>query len=107
VLLTGGNRIDVTQLLPLLQAIPPIRGKRGRPRSKPPKVYADRGYDHDSHRRLVRERGITPVIARRGTEHGSGLGNLRWVVERASRSCTGSAGSASAGRSATTSTRRS
>ena len=26
--------------------------------------------------------GITPVIARRGTEHGSGLGVYRWVVEQ-------------------------
>jgi hypothetical protein len=26
--LTGGNRNDVTQLIPLLQAVPPIRGAR-------------------------------------------------------------------------------
>lgn len=26
---------------------------------------------------------MKPVIARRGTEHGSGLGTQRWVVERA------------------------
>lgn len=44
---------------------------------------ADRGYDHDKYRRLVRARGITPVIARRGVEHGSGLGRVRWPVERA------------------------
>lgn len=82
VLLTGGNRNDVTQLLPLLQAVPPIRGKRGRPRCRPHQVLGDRGYDHDSHRRLVREHGVTPVIARRGAEHGSGLGKQRWVVEQ-------------------------
>ena len=45
-------------------------------------VYADRGYDHDKYRRQVRDKGITPVIARRGTEHGSGLGVHRWVVEQ-------------------------
>ncbi|MEY9911813.1 transposase [Catenulispora sp. MAP12-49] len=78
---TGGNRNDVTQLLPLLQAIPPVRGTRGRPRQRPDRVLADRGYDHDKYRRLVREMGITPVIARRGTDHGSGLGVHRWVVE--------------------------
>jgi hypothetical protein len=33
--LTGGNRNDVTQLIPLLQAVPPVRGKRGRPRHRP------------------------------------------------------------------------
>jgi len=32
VTLTGGNRNDVTQLIPLLDAVPPIRGRRGRPR---------------------------------------------------------------------------
>lgn len=32
---TGGNRNDVTQLIPLLQAVPPIRGRRGRPRQRP------------------------------------------------------------------------
>jgi transposase len=45
-------------------------------------LLGDRAYDHDSHRRQLRERGITPVIARRQTEHGSGLGRFRWVVER-------------------------
>ena len=30
----------------------------------------------------LRRRGITPVIARRRAKHGSGLGRVRWVVER-------------------------
>jgi hypothetical protein len=34
-ILTGVNRHDVTHLLPLIDAIPPIRGKHGRPQSKP------------------------------------------------------------------------
>jgi len=59
-----------------------VAGKRGRPRQKPDRVLADRGYDHDKHRRLLRALGITPVIARRGTANGSGLGRERWVVER-------------------------
>jgi transposase len=80
--LTGGNRHDVTQLMPLLDAIPCIRGLRGRPRKRPRRLFADRGYDYDKYRRLVRARGITPKIARRGTPHGSGLGKTRWVVER-------------------------
>ncbi len=45
-------------------------------------MLADRGYDHDKHRRLLWAKGIKPVIARRDTEHGSGLGRQRWVVER-------------------------
>jgi len=46
------------------------------------RVTADRGYDHDTYRRELRRRRITPEIARRQTEHGSGLGRARWVVER-------------------------
>lgn len=83
VTLTGGNRHDVTQLLPLLDAVPPIRGLLGRPRRKPRRLYADRGYDFDKYRRLPRKRGIKPLIARRGVAHGSGLGKVRGVVERA------------------------
>jgi transposase len=84
VALTGGNRNDVTQLLPLLDDLHarPVAGKVGRPRQKPDVVLADRGYDHDKYRRLLRQRGIKPQIARRRTEHGSGLGRQRWVVER-------------------------
>lgn len=63
--------------------MPSVRGKRGRPRHRPDVVLGDRGYDHDKYRRLVWGLGVKPVIARRGTEHGSGLGTQRWVVERA------------------------
>lgn len=80
--LTGGNRHDVTQLRPLTEAIPGVRGQRGRPRRRPKALYADRGYDYDQHRRWPRRRGIRAQIARRGQEHGSGLGTTRWVVER-------------------------
>jgi transposase len=79
---TGGNRNDVTQLIPLLERIPPVRGVVGRPRQRPDLIVADRGYDHDKYRRELRRRGIRHRIARRGSEHGSGLGRRRWVVER-------------------------
>jgi transposase len=32
-------------------------------------------------RRAPRERGITPLVVRRNSEHGSQLGRCRWVVE--------------------------
>ena len=80
--LTAANRNDVTQLLELLDRVPPVRGRPGRPRRRPRSLLADRGYDHDKYRRLVRDRGIKPIIARRHTTHGSGLGHDRWVVER-------------------------
>ncbi|WP_405965672.1 IS5 family transposase [Streptomyces sp. NBC_00723] len=80
--LTGGNRNDVTQLLPLVDKVPAVAGLVGRPRRRPDALLADRGYDHDKYRRLLWDRGIRPVIAERGVEHGSGLGVFRWVVER-------------------------
>lgn len=82
VILTQANRNDVTQLLPLIDAIPPMCGKPGRPRRQPGLVQADRGYDSQPHRDALKERGIKTEIARRYTGHGSGLGTTRWVVER-------------------------
>lgn len=82
VLLTGGNRNDATQLVPVLEAIPPVRSRVGRPRRRPDSLFVDRGYDHDVYRDQVRERGIVPDIARCGTRHGTGLGTYRWVIER-------------------------
>lgn len=60
-----------------------MRSKPGRPRRHPDAVLGDRGYDHDKYRRLVWGLGVKPLIARRRTEHGSGLGIQRCVVERA------------------------
>lgn len=81
--MTGSNRNDVTRLIPLLQAGPPVRVERGRPRRCPDGVLGDRGYDHDKYRRLVWNLCVKPLIARRGTQPGSGLGTRRGVVERA------------------------
>ncbi len=80
--LTGRNRNDVTQLVPLIDKIPAVAGIAGRPRRRSDALLADRGYDHDKYRRLLWARGIRPVIAERGVGHGSGLGIFRWVVER-------------------------
>ncbi len=72
----------MTQLLALVDQIPPIAGKPGRPRRRPDCVQGDRAYDSQPHRRELRRRGIRSVLARRSAEHGSGLGKTRWVVER-------------------------
>lgn len=79
---TAANTPDVKGLEPTVDAVPPVRGKPGRPRRRPRELYADRGFDSDPHRRRLRRRGIRPRIARRGTPHGSGLGKVRWVGER-------------------------
>jgi transposase len=76
---------DATQFLPLVDAIPPIvglRGRPGRPRKRPAKLHADKAYDSSTLRRALRVRGITPRIARRGIESSERLGRHRWVVER-------------------------
>ncbi len=79
---TAANFPDIKELEGTLDAVPPVRGKPGRPRRRPQSLYADRSYDSDPHRRRLRRRGIRPQIARRRTPHGSGLGQYRWVVER-------------------------
>lgn len=81
---TGANVHDSQMAIDLVDAIPPIKRPRGRPRRRPDALLADRGYDaEDKIRKPLRQRGIDPLIAKRHTEHGSGLGQLRWVVEAA------------------------
>jgi len=69
-------------MLPLVDAIPPVRGRRGRPRRRPRKLYGDRAYQSREGRRELRRRGIQVKIAWPKSAHGSGLGTKRWVVER-------------------------
>jgi transposase len=56
-LLTKANRHDVAALLPLLERIPPVRGRPGRPRRRPDAVQGDRAYDSEPHRRKLKKRG--------------------------------------------------
>ncbi len=79
---TAANRHDVTELLELVNDVPAIKGKVGRPRYRFDELLADRAYDSDPHREALESVGITPRLARRNTDHGSGLGVFRWVVER-------------------------
>ncbi len=83
--LSAANAHDATQLLPLVDAIPPIigpRGKPGQPRKRPAKLHGDKAYDSSALRRALRRRGITPRLARRGIDSSERLGRHRWVVER-------------------------
>jgi transposase len=73
---------DHTQIIPLVLDFPRVGGKPGRPKERPDALYADRGYDSDATRWLLRWIGIEPRIGKRNTPHGSGLGRVRWVVER-------------------------
>jgi len=80
--LTGANRHDSKEALPLVDAIPPLQGERGRPRCRPDCILGDRAYDAAAIRTGLRARHIVPLLAVRRTTHGSGLGRFRWVVER-------------------------
>jgi transposase len=81
-LTTAANVPDVTQALRLVTSMEPVGGKPGPKRQKPERLQGDRGYDSEPLRRVLRWLGITPVLAARYNEHGSGLGVSRWFVER-------------------------
>jgi transposase len=69
-------------LIPLVDAIPSVRGRRGRPRRRPRSRYGDRAYHSRNSRGDLRRRCIQAKIAWPKSGHGSGLGKKRWVVER-------------------------
>jgi len=69
----------------VLEAIPPIRqpfGRQGRPRWRPAKLHADKGYDKPHCRHYCWQHHIGCRIARIGIESSERLGRHRWVVER-------------------------
>nr|WP_093697054.1 IS5 family transposase [Streptomyces sp. 2231.1] len=82
VAISAANTHDSLALQPLIASIPPVRSRRGPRRRQPAKLHGDNGYDYSHLRRWLRERGITPRIARRGTDTSQRLGRHRWVVER-------------------------
>jgi IS5 family transposase len=70
------------QVIDAVRAIIGPRGRPGRPRKRPTKLHADKGYDFPRCRQAPRRRGISPRIARRGVESSQRLGRHRWKVER-------------------------
>jgi transposase len=80
-LISAANTHDSQLMVPLLDSIAPIRGRRGRPRHRPAKLHADKAYDQRLLRAEIRRRGITVRIARKGVESSHRLGRHRWIVE--------------------------
>jgi transposase len=74
-------RDDLLAAASLVDAIPPVRGRRGRPR-RPRELYGDRAYHSREGRSELRRRHIQARIAWPKSAHGSGLGKRRRVVER-------------------------
>jgi transposase len=81
-LTTAANVHETTVLERLLDAIPPVRGKRGRPQRRPGKLYADKAYRSRKNQQALRRRRIKSRIARPKIESSEKLGRHRWVVER-------------------------
>src|SRR5437764_1440817 len=75
----GANASDHRQIIPLVLDFLRVGGKPGRPKGMPDELYADRGYDSDATRWLLRWLGIEPHIPKQKAPHGSGLGKVRWV----------------------------
>jgi transposase len=64
-LLSGGRDADGPHLAPVLEAIRVPRAGRGRPRSRPARVLADKGYSYPGSRRYLRRRGLPHTIPER------------------------------------------
>jgi len=66
----------------MIEALPPIANRRGRPRWQPDKVQADKGYDSQANRDCLKQAGIVSGMARRGIESSQKPGKYRWVIAR-------------------------
>ncbi|QRK93513.1 IS5 family transposase [Saccharopolyspora erythraea] len=82
VVISAANRNDHRELQTVIDAVAPVRGSAGRPRRRPRKLHADKGYDYPVCRHALRRRGIIARIARRGIESTTRLGRHRYVIER-------------------------
>jgi transposase len=63
--LTAGQVHDSTQLEPVLDAIRVPRRGRGRPRKRPARLLADKGYSYRKCRRALRRRKVRHTIPER------------------------------------------
>lgn len=82
VAISAANRNDHLELEAVVDEVEPIAVPVGRPRRRPGKLHADKGYDYSTCRKALRRRGITARIARRGIESAKRLGRHRYVIER-------------------------
>jgi hypothetical protein len=103
--LTGGNRNDITQMIPLVDAIPPVRGRLGRPRRRPQRLFGDRAYHSREGRSELRRQHIqTKIAAPKSHTAPDSTSSAGWSRAQ-SPGCTNTAASASATNDATTSTK--
>jgi hypothetical protein len=85
---TPANVRDDVPFLSMLDSMPPVKMPGpGAPRYKPGSVMGDAAYGFEHIVAQVVERRVLPLLAPRGkpghpVTHGSGLGRVRYVVER-------------------------
>jgi IS5 family transposase len=74
-----------------VDTIEPIKGPRGRPgrpRKRPKKLHAGKGYDFPRCRNALRKRGIKARISRRGIDSSERLGHKLPAIRRPPRIAT-------------------
>lgn len=76
-MLSAANVNDGKMLLPVLDAMPPVTGKKGRPKKRLGKLHGDKAFDDRRLRRELHKWGITPRLARRNVENRERLGRYR------------------------------
>jgi hypothetical protein len=80
---TPANVPDQAVFLDMLDSMPPVKMPVGRPRYKPGAAMGDRAYGTKQVIAEVAQRRIQSLLAPRNSKvHGSGLGKVRYVIER-------------------------
>ncbi|MFC3493528.1 transposase [Glycomyces rhizosphaerae] len=97
IITTAGNVPDIKAAHDLVEAIPPVAGRVGRPRRRPDAILADGGYDSRAFRDWLRSKRIETIIPQRGRKKIIGLGTIRWSSSRPSPTFTSSNALSSAG----------
>ena len=79
---TPANVRDDMPCVQMVESMPAIKQRRGRPRKKPRELIGDRGYGFAWIIAAIVLMRIVSLLCPRGSPHGSGLGKRRWVIER-------------------------
>ena len=87
-LVNNANPSEMKLAEPTLATIH-VQGRKGRAKTRPQELVADKGYDSDPFRRSLRKRGIKPCIplrknrkVKRGRKADTSGYHQRWHVER-------------------------
>ncbi|MEW2051132.1 transposase [Streptomyces sp. NPDC005476] len=94
---TAAKVNDLTQTLALVDGIPSVAGRPGRPRCRPDSLLGDKGYDSNPHREKLRKRRILPVISARAPRTSRAWANSATSSSRPSPCSTSSSALPSAG----------